>query len=161
MRCYLTHEPVVVRPASAAYRSGKFVKRHKLALAVAAVFAMVAVCTRLSRCRIRERSAQNWCDGRNEACNKLTECSYCSHWESDTSAFRPGIFFTWRALTRHTSKPRYTRIWKSGTQNTPANLIATVLIRLRCSQSASRCRSSVKVWKERTACGLRSTGAAI
>src|ERR1700690_1511449 len=99
MRCYLTHEPVVVRPASAAYRSGKFVKRHRLALAVAAVFAMVAVLNRVSRCRIRERSAQNWCDGRNEACNKLTECSYCSHWESDTSAFRPGIFFTWRALT--------------------------------------------------------------
>ncbi len=43
IRRYLTHEPVVARPASAAYRGGKFVKRHKLALAIATVFALVVV----------------------------------------------------------------------------------------------------------------------
>jgi eukaryotic-like serine/threonine-protein kinase len=43
VRRYLNQEPVVARPASAAYRSGKFIKRHKLSLAVAAVVAMVMV----------------------------------------------------------------------------------------------------------------------
>jgi tetratricopeptide (TPR) repeat protein len=43
IRRYLKHEPVLARPASAAYRSGKFVKRHKLALAVASVFAVLAL----------------------------------------------------------------------------------------------------------------------
>jgi non-specific serine/threonine protein kinase/serine/threonine-protein kinase len=43
IRRYLNHEPVLARPASAAYRSGKFVKRHKLALAVASVFAVMAL----------------------------------------------------------------------------------------------------------------------
>lgn len=43
IRRYLNHEPVLARPASAAYRSGKFVKRHKFALAVATVFALVVI----------------------------------------------------------------------------------------------------------------------
>jgi eukaryotic-like serine/threonine-protein kinase len=43
IRRYLNHEPVLARPASAAYRSGKFVKRHKLALALASVFAVMAL----------------------------------------------------------------------------------------------------------------------
>ena len=43
IRRYLNLEPVLARPASAAYRSGKFVKRHKLALAVASVFAAMAL----------------------------------------------------------------------------------------------------------------------
>ena len=43
IRRYLNREPVLARPASAAYRSGKFVKRHKLALAVASVFAVMAL----------------------------------------------------------------------------------------------------------------------
>jgi non-specific serine/threonine protein kinase/serine/threonine-protein kinase len=43
IRRYLTHEPVVARPPSAAYRSGKFVKRHKLGLAVSTVFVLVAI----------------------------------------------------------------------------------------------------------------------
>ncbi len=43
IRRYLNHEPVLARGASAAYRSGKFVKRHKLALAVASVFAVMAL----------------------------------------------------------------------------------------------------------------------
>src|ERR1019366_521356 len=41
IRRYLNHEPIVARPASAAYRSGKFIKRHKISMAVAAVFAVV------------------------------------------------------------------------------------------------------------------------
>ena len=40
IRRHLNHEPVLARPASAAYRSGKFVKRHKFAFAVASVFAL-------------------------------------------------------------------------------------------------------------------------
>jgi len=43
IRHYLNHEPVLARPASVAYRSGKFVKRHKLALAVASVFALMVL----------------------------------------------------------------------------------------------------------------------
>jgi non-specific serine/threonine protein kinase/serine/threonine-protein kinase len=41
IRRYLNHEPIVARPASAAYRSGKFIKRHKISMAVTAVFAVV------------------------------------------------------------------------------------------------------------------------
>jgi tetratricopeptide (TPR) repeat protein len=41
IRRYLNQELVVARPASAAYRSGKFIKRHKVALAVTAAFALV------------------------------------------------------------------------------------------------------------------------
>lgn len=84
----------------------------------------------------RKGSAQNCCAGRNEACNNPTECRSCSHWQSDTSVFRPDTFFTWRALIGHTSKPRCSRIWNSGTQNTPVDSIATVLILQPCSQSA-------------------------
>jgi non-specific serine/threonine protein kinase/serine/threonine-protein kinase len=43
IRRYLNHEPIVARPASAAYRSGKFIKRHKISMAVAAVFAVVVL----------------------------------------------------------------------------------------------------------------------
>jgi non-specific serine/threonine protein kinase/serine/threonine-protein kinase len=43
IRRYLDHEPVLARPATAAYRSGKFVKRHKVALAVASIFVVMAL----------------------------------------------------------------------------------------------------------------------
>ena len=43
IRRYLNQEPIVARPASAAYRSGKFIKRHKISMAVAAVFAVVVL----------------------------------------------------------------------------------------------------------------------
>jgi eukaryotic-like serine/threonine-protein kinase len=43
IRRYLNNEPVVARPPSAAYQTGKFVKRNKLALAVATVFALVVL----------------------------------------------------------------------------------------------------------------------
>jgi len=43
IRRYLNQQPVVARPASAAYRSGKFIKRNKISLAAAAVFAVVII----------------------------------------------------------------------------------------------------------------------
>jgi eukaryotic-like serine/threonine-protein kinase len=43
IRRYLNNEPVVARPPSAAYRTGKFIKRNKPALAVAAVFGLVVM----------------------------------------------------------------------------------------------------------------------
>ena len=43
IRRYLDHEPVLACPASAFYRSGKFVKRHKFALTVASVFALMVL----------------------------------------------------------------------------------------------------------------------
>jgi serine/threonine protein kinase len=43
LRRYLGNEPVVARPPSLAYQTGKFVKRNKLALAVAAVFVLVVL----------------------------------------------------------------------------------------------------------------------
>jgi len=43
LRRYLNQEPVLARAASAAYRCDKFIKRHKLALAVAAVFVLVII----------------------------------------------------------------------------------------------------------------------
>jgi eukaryotic-like serine/threonine-protein kinase len=43
IRRYLNHEPVAARPASAAYRTGKFIRRHKLSVAVTAVFALVVL----------------------------------------------------------------------------------------------------------------------
>ncbi len=43
VRRYLNNEPVVARPPSAAYRTGKFLKRNKLALAAGAVFALVVL----------------------------------------------------------------------------------------------------------------------
>jgi len=43
IRRYLNQEPIVARPASAAYQSGKFIKRHKISMAVAAVFAVVVL----------------------------------------------------------------------------------------------------------------------
>ncbi|MGA8779329.1 MAG: serine/threonine-protein kinase, partial [Terracidiphilus sp.] len=64
IRRYLNHEPVLARPASAAYRSGKFVKRHKFALAVASVFALmvlagaVAVVREAEIARMQEARAQ-------------------------------------------------------------------------------------------------------
>ena len=76
------------------------------------------------------------CAGRNEAVNSPTECRYCSHWQSAKSVLRPGTCFTWRALTRQTSNPRSSRIWKSGIQYTPVDSIATVLIPQAHSQSA-------------------------
>jgi eukaryotic-like serine/threonine-protein kinase len=71
---HLNHEPVVARPASAAYRTGKFVKRHKLALAVASVFialvlaGAVAVIREAQIARMQEARAER----RFESLRKLT-----------------------------------------------------------------------------------------
>jgi serine/threonine protein kinase/tetratricopeptide (TPR) repeat protein len=72
---YLNHEPVLARPASAAYRSGKFVKRHKFALAVASVFALmvlagtVAIVRESLIARMQEARAER----RFESLRKLTD----------------------------------------------------------------------------------------
>jgi non-specific serine/threonine protein kinase/serine/threonine-protein kinase len=72
-RC-LNHEPVLARPANAAYRSGKFVKRHRLAFAVASVFAVlvlagaVAVIREAQIARMQEARAER----RFESLRKLT-----------------------------------------------------------------------------------------
>jgi len=74
IRRYLNHEPVLARPASAAYRSGKFVKRHKLAIAVASVFVVlvlagaVAVIREAQIARMQEARAES----RFESLRKLT-----------------------------------------------------------------------------------------
>src|SRR2546423_13799245 len=47
----------------------------------------LAICTKLSRWRSKDRNAHTSCAGRNEACSKPTECRYCSHWQSHTSVF--------------------------------------------------------------------------
>ncbi len=43
IRRYLNHEPVLARPASAAYRAGKFIRRNRLALAATAVFVLAVL----------------------------------------------------------------------------------------------------------------------
>jgi serine/threonine protein kinase/tetratricopeptide (TPR) repeat protein len=74
IRRYLNHEPVVARPASAVYRSGKFIKRHKLALAVTSVFALlllagaVAIVREARIARMQEARAEK----RFETLRKLT-----------------------------------------------------------------------------------------
>jgi non-specific serine/threonine protein kinase/serine/threonine-protein kinase len=74
IRRHLNHEPVLARPASAAYRSGKFVKRHKFALAVASVFALtmlagaVAIVREAQIARMQEaRAERRFNDVRNLA----------------------------------------------------------------------------------------------
>jgi len=75
IRRYLNHEPVLARPASAAYRSGKFVKRHRFALAVASVFALmvlagaVAIVKEALIARMQEARAER----RFESLRKLTD----------------------------------------------------------------------------------------
>ncbi len=98
--------------------------------------------------------------GRKLARSKPTECKYCSHWQSETSVFRPGTFFTCCALTRQTSSPRASRIWYTGIQYTLVDSIATERIPHCSSQSARTWRSRVNVGKLRTGCGSRSAATA-
>jgi non-specific serine/threonine protein kinase/serine/threonine-protein kinase len=74
IRHYLNHEPVLARPASAAYRSGKFVKRHKLALAVASVFAVMAIAGAVAIVREAQiaRMQEARAERRFESLRKLT-----------------------------------------------------------------------------------------
>ncbi|MGA3046839.1 MAG: protein kinase [Terracidiphilus sp.] len=71
---YLSHEPVLARPASAAYRCGKFIKRHKLALAVATVFALVVVAGAIATLREAQlaRLQQARAEQHFESLRKLT-----------------------------------------------------------------------------------------
>lgn len=74
IRRYLNQEPVLARPASAAYRSGKFVKRHKLALAVASVFAVMAIAGIIAIVREAQiaRMQEARAESRFESLRKLT-----------------------------------------------------------------------------------------
>jgi eukaryotic-like serine/threonine-protein kinase len=74
IRRYLNQEPVLARPASAAYRSGKFIRRHKLALAVAAVFALVVLAGAVAIVREARiaRMQQTRAERRFETLRKLT-----------------------------------------------------------------------------------------
>jgi tetratricopeptide (TPR) repeat protein len=75
IRRYLNHEPVLARPASAAYRSGKFVKRHKFALAVASVFALLALAGAVAIVREAQiaRMQEARAERRFESLRKLTD----------------------------------------------------------------------------------------
>ena len=86
--------------------------------------------------------------------------SCCSHWQSSTSDLRPETFLTWRALTSSTVKPRESSNSYSGIQYTPVDSIATVSTPHASSQSARRCRSTVKLWNSRTGSSSRSGGTA-
>ncbi|MGB6472575.1 MAG: serine/threonine-protein kinase [Candidatus Sulfotelmatobacter sp.] len=71
---YLNHEPVVARPASAAYRSGKFIKRNKLPLAATAVFAVVVIAGAVATVREAHiaRMQEARAEQRFESLRKLT-----------------------------------------------------------------------------------------
>jgi tetratricopeptide (TPR) repeat protein len=74
IRRFLNQEPVVARPASAAYRCSKFIKRNKLPLAVAAVFAVVVIAGAVAtvrEARIAQRE-ETRAEQRFESLRKLT-----------------------------------------------------------------------------------------
>ena len=73
---------------------------------------------------------------------------------------RPETFFTYRALTSSTVKPRASRISNNGIQYTPVDSIATVSTPLALSQSANCSRSAVKLGNSRTGSSSRSGGTA-
>jgi len=74
IRRYLNHEPVVARPASTAYRAGKFIKRHKLSAAVTAVFALVLLASAVAILREARiaRMQQARAERRFDSLRKLT-----------------------------------------------------------------------------------------
>ena len=76
------------------------------------------------------------------------------------SLLRPGTFFTWRAFTTYTAKPRASRISYTGIQYTPVDSMATVSTPQAVNQSAKACRSGVKVPNLRTGSAVRSGGTA-
>ena len=76
--------------------------------------------------------------------------SCCNHWQSSTSDLRPETFFTWRALTSKTVKPRDSSNSNRGIQYTPVDSIATVSTPQAWSQSAKALRSTVKLGNSRT-----------
>src|SRR5216684_9331733 len=86
--------------------------------------------------------------------------SCCSHWQSSTSDLRPETFWTCRALTRYTVKPRDSNSSNSGIQYTPVDSMATVSTAHAESHSAKASRSSVKALNSRTGWSSRSGGTA-
>ena len=75
IRRYLNNEPVVACPPSAAYQTGKFVKRNKPALAVAMVFALVVVAGAIATVREARiaRVEQGRAEQRFQSLRKLTD----------------------------------------------------------------------------------------
>ena len=86
--------------------------------------------------------------------------SCCNHWQSSTSDLRPETFFTWRALTSSTVKPRRSSSSNNAIQYTPVDSMATVSTAQASSQSARRSRSAVKLGNWRTGSSSRSGGTA-
>ncbi len=75
LRRYLNNEPIVARPPSTAYRTGKFVKRNKLALAITAVFAVVVLAGAVAIVREARiaRVEQGRAEQRFQSLRKLTD----------------------------------------------------------------------------------------
>jgi non-specific serine/threonine protein kinase/serine/threonine-protein kinase len=71
---YLGHEPIVARPASVAYRAGKFVKRNKLSLVVTSIFALVVAAGAVATVREAQiaRMQEVRAERRFESLRKLT-----------------------------------------------------------------------------------------
>jgi hypothetical protein len=75
--------------------------------------------------------------------------SWHSHWQSPTSVFRPGTFFTCAALHNNNSKSS-SRIAHTGRQYTPVASIATVVTPNAASQSRSASSPRTVVLNSRT-----------
>ena len=75
-----------------------------------------ALSMRVARCRRYPRKATMPSAGRKLPRSRPRMWRSRSHSQSETSLLRPGRFFTWRALTRITWKPRASRISKIGIQ---------------------------------------------
>src|SRR6058998_2828360 len=86
--------------------------------------------------------------------------SCCNHWQSSTSDLRPETFFTWRALTSSTVKPRDSSNSYNAIQYTPVDSMATVSTPQASTQSAMAFKSTVKLANSRTGSSSRSGGTA-
>src|SRR5262249_51498318 len=75
--------------------------------------------------------------------------------QSNMSVLRPVTFLACRAFTSTTSIPFDSKIWQTGIQYTPVDSMATVSMPQWFNQSASSCRSAVKVANFRTGSGSR------
>ncbi len=75
LRRYLGNEPVVARPPSLAYQTGKFVKRHKLGLAVSTVFVAVVLAGAVATVREAQiaRAEQARAEQHFQSLRKLTD----------------------------------------------------------------------------------------
>lgn len=74
------------------------------------------------------------------------------------SVFLPVTFLMYRALTKYTSNPWDSRIWKIGIQYTPVDSIATVVTWHSRSHWARAFKSAVKVGNTLTDCSVLPDG---